>query len=315
MNATERLSIRCGVPRLLLTMSMMVCWVGASLSSARELENAPLGRQQWAIILVGLPGDQDHAVTFHQTADQIQKWLEGPLQFREDHILRLPEAAADQNGPAVNLTADGIQKLLEEMNTKFRAEDSLWIFTIGHGNYDGKRAWFHVQGRDPSSEDFGRWLAGVSCREQIIWLMHSSSGWFVKPLSQPGRIVIAATAADEEANETEFPYALATVLQREMADLDSNHDQAVSISELYSAVVSEVLRRFKSDNRLLTEHAQLDDNGDGLGTEEQPQSNSDDANQQAAKLANRKPDGELARRTIVPYRGTKTGDPLPPDPK
>jgi len=41
----------------------------------------------------------------------------------------------------------------------------------------------------------------------VIWLRHANFGLVVKPLSKPGRIVIAATAADDESNETEFPSA------------------------------------------------------------------------------------------------------------
>jgi hypothetical protein len=240
------------------------------------------------VILIGLPGDEEHAELFAETANQWQKRLTDSLQIPQQQVLRLPEV---EKGSAP-LTAESMRLKLDDLSKKLQPNDSLWIFTLGHGHYDGRRAWWHVAGRDPSDEDFGRWLSGIQCREQVIWLTQSSSGWFVKPLSRPGRIVIAATAADDESNETEFPHALATVMAMSLDKLDGNKDQQVSVAELFTEVLKEVGRRFEQDKRLPTEHAQLDDNGDGRGSEE---------------IAEKQPtvpknDGELARKTIVPVR-------------
>ena len=286
--------------KLLVLTLWATSWSLPGVAFAQEAQAGVKSHQKWAVILVGIPGDEDHAVTFRTTADQIQRWLIESLQFPSRNVLRLPTSALN----APNVTADQIHTTFTDLGQNLQVDDSLWIFSLGHGHYDGKRAWFHVAGRDPSSEDFGRWLSNVECREQVIWLMQPSSGWFVKPLSRPGRIVVAATAADEEANETEFASAFATVAMLPPEDLDTNHDMSVSVSELYSAVVREVLQRFKSDNRLPTEHAQLDDSGDGIGTEEltavpgasQPVGD---------KLGKKKIDGELAQQTIVPYRHAK----------
>jgi hypothetical protein len=88
------------------------------------------------------------------------------------------------------------------------------------------------------------------------------------------------------------------------------------VAELFTATVAEALHRFKSDNRLPTEHSQLDDNGDGVGTEEiwpaisgEPEKPVEPDNGEPPPPSPTQPrppsvktDGELARRTIVPYR-------------
>src|SRR5262249_20518921 len=163
----------------------------------------------------------------------------------------------------------------------------LWIFTLGHGNYDGREAFFHVAGRDPAGSDFGRWLGEIRCRQQVIWLTHSCSGHFVKPLSQPGRIVIAATAADDESNETEFPHALASAAAQPLEKLDADGDKQVSLAEFFAAINRAVAKRFQGDKRIPTEHAQLDDNGDGRGTEDLFPKEAD---------VDAKIDGELAKK-------------------
>lgn len=275
---------------------------GTALSVAQDL-SATENRepQRWAVIIVGLPGDAEHAALFRKMADQIQKWLVNTQRIPVEQVFRLPETGGDGETTDTAATAESIHNLLTDVNSKLQANDTLWIFTIGHGNYDGRQAWFHVAGKDPSNDDFGQWMADIDCREQVLWLTHSSSGWFVKPLSRPGRIVIAATAADDESNETEFLRALTTVAGWSVDKLDGDHDQAISVAEFYLGVVREVARRFQYDNRLPTEHAQLDDNGDGVGTEnlEVAKSGNDPAASKGVRTA--KVDGDLAKTILIPY--------------
>lgn len=276
-------------------------WFGlhlfASVTSAQSPETAEAEGRRWAVILVGLPGDQAHEELFRETADAWQTWLTKSLEVPAKRVLRWPEKEA------TTLTSEAIRSGFSELNKQLKAEDSLWVLTLGHGNYDGKQAWFHVAGKDPSAEDFGRWLSEVKCREQVIWMTQQNSGWFVKPLSRPGRIVIAATAADDESNETEFPHALATVMQSPAEKLDVDHDEKVSVAELFAAASRETLRRFEQDKRLPTEHPQLDDNGDGSGTEELFPKPADDG---AAKPnPNAKIDGALAKKTILRLNAKK----------
>lgn len=290
--------------RLILIGFLCGSWHGQCLAQAAPDE--PKSPQRWAVILVGLPGDSEHEAQFGESADMIQTWLTETLEFPRDHVSRLPASANDGGEP---LSAERVSSALAELKPKLLVDDTLWVFLLGHGNYDGKRAWFHLAGKDPSSADVGRWLEDVRCREQVIWLTQSSSGWFLKPLSKTGRIVIAATATDDESNETEFPHAFAAVSKWPISKLDRDGNNVVTVAELYTAVVGEVLRRFQSDNRLPTEHAQIDDNGDGIGTEDIQKMPSDDPIPPQQR-STAKADGELAKKTVVPFQKLNpTGQP------
>jgi hypothetical protein len=243
-----------------------------------------------ALIVVGLPGDAEHDKLFADTARQWRDWLTNSLDFEVTVLFGRSGQSRLAERPATRAAIEGA---VADLKKFLHAEDRLWILSLGHGDFDGERASFHLPGQDIHADDLGKLFAGIKCREQVFWLTHSASGWFVKPLSAKGRIVIAATAADEEYNETEFPYALATVAGK----LDTKSDQKVSVLELYRRTVAEVEARFAADKRVPTEHGQLDDNGDGVGTEEPV----------VEKNGDKKPtaDGQLAARTLLPFRKTK----------
>ena len=103
-------------------------------------------------------------------------------------------------------------------------------------------------------------------------LLHHDLGQRLLPQAagdSPGRIAISATEADQEVNETLFPLALADVLAAPPPEADRDKDGTLSVFELYLAVVADVTRRYIEDELIPTEHAQLDDNGDGRGSEVQ----------------------------------------------
>jgi hypothetical protein len=244
--------------------------------------------------VVGLPGDAEHEQLFSQVAEQWRDALSQSLRFAAADIHVLFGKAGKAGLAAEPASPACIKARLATLQQKVAAEDRLWVFLLGHGNYDGEHAYFHLPGHDLSAEEWARLFAPIKCREQVFWLTMPASGWFLRPLSAKGRIVITATLAEDEFNETEFPQALATVLKRPRAQLDTSKDGQVSVLELFQQTVAEVNARFQMDNRVPTEHALLDDNGDGLGTE-QPTASKADLNKPV-------PDGALAARTYLPYK-------------
>ena len=243
-----------------------------------------------ALIVVGLPGDAEHEKLFAETARQWRDSLTKKLDFE---VTVLFGRSGRPQLADTGATRESIQRAVADLKKSLRAEDRLWVLFLGHGDYDGERASFHLPGRDLHADDLGKLSGSIKCREQVFWMTHSASSSFLKPLSLEGRIVITATAAEEEVNETEFPHSLATVLEK----LGPPKDTRVSVLDIYFRTVAEVDARFAADKRVSTEHAQLDDNGDGVGTEEPI----------VEKAGEKKPtaDGRLAAQTFLPLAKIK----------
>jgi hypothetical protein len=77
-------------------------------------------------------------------------------------------------------------------------------------------------------------------------------------------VIVTATKSGFERNAT--PFADHFVRGLVMGDADSDKDGRISVAEAFVFARREVARQYETDRRLLTEHAQLDDNGDGKGS-------------------------------------------------
>jgi hypothetical protein len=192
-------------------------------------------------------------------------------------------------------TRENISTAIASLATRSRVGDQVMILFIGHGSGSGDEARFNLPGPDLSPADLRQMLKKLDGRTVAVVDASSASGDFLKPLSAPGRIIITATKSGFERNESIFAKYFVAAFSDDVADTDK--DGRVSLFEAFAYARRETVRSYESDHRLLTEHAQLDDDGDGVGT--------------ADPAANAK-DGQIARRFALGAGGTVAAAPRDP---
>ena len=141
--------------------------------------------------------------------------------------------------------------------------DDLWLVLIGHGTHDGRTARFNLRGPDLSETELARMLAPFR-RPLVVINCSASSGPFLNRLSGPDRVVVTATRSGSEENFSRFGEFLSGSIADPAADYDK--DGQTSLLEAYLAASRRLAEFYRTESRLATEHALLDDNGDGLGT-------------------------------------------------
>lgn len=139
----------------------------------------------------------------------------------------------------------------------------LWLVFLGHGTFDGGQARFNLRGPDVSAEDLASWLRPF--RRPVAFIdCSSASAPFLNRLSATNRVIITATRSGEEQNYARFGKYFAEALTDPTADLDK--DGQVSLLEAFLMASRRTADFYKVEGRLATEHALIDDNGDGRGT-------------------------------------------------
>lgn len=141
--------------------------------------------------------------------------------------------------------------------------ETVWLVMIGHGTYDGKVAKFNLRGADLSATELKAWLDPITVPTAVINCA-SSSAPFLKELTADHRVIVTATRSGYEFNFAHFGEYLSGAITDPAADLD--RDAQVSLLEAYLTASRRVREFYDQETRLMSEHALLDDNGDGLGT-------------------------------------------------
>jgi hypothetical protein len=223
---------------------------------------APTDPNKFAVIIIGAGGEEAYAQQFAQWSTELSKVLNSRFGFSNERLRILAEKP--QSGQ-FRATAEEVRRTFTNLKTELAPENSLFVFLIGHGSWDGKEAKFNLVGPDLSSQDYNTLLSQLPTRRIVVMNMASASGEFVKSLSAKGRIVVTATRNGQEQNATRFAGFFINALNA--ADADTDQDGHISILEAFTYANRLTADFYTRAGRLATEHALLEDNGDGVGRE------------------------------------------------
>jgi hypothetical protein len=157
-----------------------------------------------------------------------------------------------------------ILQALGEIGARTQVDDRVFVILIGHGNPRGDSAAFNLPGPDISAMELAAALSGLENQLLVIVNTASASGPFINALSGDRRIVITATSSGREYYATLFGDHFVAAFAEDGADMDK--DERISMLEAFVFARRETRRAYDNEKQLSTEHALLDDNGDGEGS-------------------------------------------------
>ncbi len=228
------------------------------------------------LVVVGLGGDEEHRERFHGWASRLVEAASGPLGMDPDAIVYLGERP--DRAPGVidgRSSREEVGDALRRIGTATPEDTHVVVVVIGHGSQRDGEARVNLPGPDLTAGEMADLLDTLGDRRVTVIQTTSASGGFLEPLSSEGRVVMTATRSSREANETRFPEHLVAAFTDGGADTDK--DGRVSMLEAFTYARLEVARSYERDGIILTEHALLDDDGDGVGSTAPPEDGNDGA--------------------------------------
>lgn len=250
-----------GMRRRALRIGALLLATGAVAGAPRQAEAQAPG-QTYLLIVSGVSGEKRFADNFHAWSTALLAAGSKRFGIPAAQMIYLAEdSTRDAQRIRGRSTKANIESTLAGMVAKARDGDRLVVVLFGHGSAQGPVPRFNIPGPDVTAEDFARILSPASGTVVFVNTA-SASGEFVKALTGKNRIVITATRSAREQNETYFPEHFVAALTGTAGDADK--DGRVSMLEAFTYARKEVERLFATDNRIASEHPQLDDDGDGV---------------------------------------------------
>lgn len=228
--------------------------------------------QTYVVVVSGVGGDPHFTGRFTRWGADLADAFRQRLAASQANVVFLaerPERDASINGPA---TKERLEAALRDLGQRAGADADVVLVLFGHGSDREGDPRFNLVGPDVTAADLGTWLAGIRARRIVVVNTASASGAFIPALAGPGRVVVTATRSGFERNATQFGEYLVRALtaaggaEEAAGAADTDKDGRLSVLEAFEYARRETARAYDQEKRLLTEHAQLDDDGDGKGT-------------------------------------------------
>jgi hypothetical protein len=223
-----------------LLMAVLVMFASIVHAAPRDVE---------VLIVTGAPGEKEYAERFEK---QVATW----------------KAACEKSGVTVSVIgkdeddAEALEAALKKAAEKTTGH--MWLVLIGHGTFDNREVKFNLRGPDVSAKQLAAWCQPIK-RELIFIDGGSSSAGFLQPLAGKNRIIVTGTKSADEIYYTRFGEFFAPAIAGDLA-ADLDQDKQVSILEAFRHASKLVTEFYEKEERISTEHALIEDNGDGVGT-------------------------------------------------
>jgi hypothetical protein len=229
------------------------------------LAAASLGAQTRLIVISGLGGEPRYTQAFTKWGAALADAGHARFGLADSNITWLGEDSVAKSPLYTGrATRDNIQRALAAVARGAGASEQIVIVLIGHGSGEGEDTRISLPGPDVTAADFARMLAQFPTQRVAFINLTSASGDVMKVLAAPRRVVVTATKSAFERNESQFARHFVAALTVGGADVDK--DGRISMLEAFRYAATETKRFYETENRLPTEHAQLDDDGDGTGS-------------------------------------------------
>ena len=236
------------------------------------------------LIVSGLSGEPRLGDTFHEWAAALKDAARERYGLPASHVVFLAEKPERDPARIDGVSSrERVRKELAGIADRSVGGDLVMVVLIGHGSFQGDEARFNLPGPDMTPADFAEAIAPLAGRQIAFVNAASASGDFVKVLAGKDRVVVTATRSGMERNETVFGRYFVEAFTGEAADSDK--DEQVSLLEAFDYARRETSRFYDEKKRLATEHALLEDDGDGVGVPQPGAETGDGALARRLKLA------------------------------
>ncbi len=219
---------------------------------------------RYAVLVGGLGGSAAYTEQYRQYLFETRRALVEDLGVPAANVVVLAEnSLRDQPFVTDVSTAENIRARFTTLAGKVNGNDHVYVVLFGHGSYDGEHAQLNIPRRDLDDTGYAGLIDALPAARVVFVNTASASAPFIDALSAPDRIVVTATRAGTQRNETIFPRFFVEALTSAAADLDKNGD--LSVREVFQYAAQKTAQSFAETGHLATEHALLEDTGDAKG--------------------------------------------------
>lgn len=237
----------------------------AALVSALLAAGPLAGQETHLLVVAGLGGGESYTEAFTAWALELRRAAVERHGVPAGQVTVLAEVPGADPALSGESRRDDVEAALSALARRAGPDDRVMVVFIGHGSTRNGEARINLPGPDLTAADLAPLLDAVDAGHVAVVNTASASGPWVGALSRPGRTVVTATRTAGERNETRFGEYFSDAWSEDAADLDK--DGLVSLLEAFTFAAAETRRFYDEADRLMTEHAVLDDDGDGEGTE------------------------------------------------
>ena len=240
--------------------------LGIAQTLETETANKPTERQRtYVLIMSGINKDPREQLAKDKAVMNLRKFFLDDVKVESKRLTVLVESSSSARKGSKNSTAENLRNTMTGLAEAIKPTDRFIFYYVGQANIVVETVRLNLPGKDITHNHLADWMNKIKASSILIVLDCPGAGLAAKAMSGKGRIVLCGSKSDQRYS-TRFSEYFIPALVDDKSDTDG--DGKVSLLEAFTLVARQ-LDDFYLEQRLLkTETPLLEDNGDGVPSEQ-----------------------------------------------
>ena len=217
------------------------------------------------LIVSGINKDPQEEQAKEQAVKKLARALVKDIKLDPKQVYLLADSEAFVASSSGRSTAENLKKVVDFLAKTVKPSDRFIFYYIGQANIVAGKLRFNLPGPDITHEELAKLIKGIAASTTVVVLDCPGAGLAIKSLTGKDRIVICAARSDQPYS-TQFSWYFGPALADPASDVDG--DGRVSLLEAFRRAAEQLDELYRSRDLLKTEIPLLEDDGDGIPSQQ-----------------------------------------------
>lgn len=219
----------------------------------------------YAIIVGGINKDPEQRQAHDKAVINLRKLLLNEAEIDPENIKVLVDITSFARKNSQVSNAENIQKTIGETAKAVKSNDRFIFYYVGQANVVSSKLRLNLPGKDMTHIQLADHLKKIKPAQMLIVLDCPGAGLAVKSMTAKNRIMVCACRSDQPYSPRFSEYFLPAITDK---TADTDGDEKISLLEAFTQTSKNIFQLYEKQNLLKTETPLLEDDGDGIPSQQ-----------------------------------------------
>ena len=219
----------------------------------------------YAIIVGGINKDPEQRQAHDKAVITLRKMLLEEVNVAPERIKVLVDITSFARKNAQVSNAENIRKAIADMSKAVKPNDRFIFYYVGQANVVSSKLRLNLPGKDITHIQLDGQLKKIKPALMLIVLDCPGAGLAVKSMTADNRIIVCACRSDQPYSPRFSEYFLPALVDK---TADTDGDEKISLLEAFTQTSKNIFQLYEKQNLLKTETPLLEDDGDGIPSQQ-----------------------------------------------
>jgi len=251
-----------------ISIIFLICTSVLGIAETLDAESGskPTERQNTYVLIVsGINKDPNELQAKDKVVMNLRKFFLENAKVKSSRLSVLVDKNSSVRKDSKKSSAENLKRTLNALAGAIRPTDRFIFYYVGQANVMVESLRLNLPGEDVTHKQLAELMKAIKASSVLIVLDCPGAGLTAKAMTGKGRIVICGSKSDQRYSTRFSQYFIPALVD---VKSDSDGDNKVSLLEAFTYAARQLDDFYRKQHLLTTETPVLEDNGDGVPSQQ-----------------------------------------------